>query len=70
MAALLMPKSIFVDVVQKARIGAAPILAGSAELRRLVADLASRFTVSKQAAEIRLSTLGLLVPAGQKVLGG
>lgn len=70
MAALLMPKSIFVDVVQKAKVGAAPILAGTADLKRLVAYLASRFTVSKQAAEIRLATLGLLVPAGQKVLGG
>jgi hypothetical protein len=70
MAALLMPRSIFIEVVEKARSGAAPILAGTADLKRLVADLASRFTVSKQAAEIRLSTLGVLVPAGQKVLGG
>jgi hypothetical protein len=68
MAALLMPRSVFLAVATFLQGANGPSMPGSADARRLVVDLASRFEVSRQAADIRLSTLGVLGPAGQRAL--
>lgn len=64
MAALLMPRSLFVEaakhVLQSRGIGLSEVIAGSLEQRRLLEDLAGLFEVSKQACEIRLRTVGLV----------
>jgi hypothetical protein len=69
MAALLMPRSVFLGVATALQGGSRPSSPGSADARQLVGELASRFEVSRQAAEIRLTTLGVLGPAGQRALG-
>ena len=62
MAALLMPKPLFVDATLQALasvgINDNSIEAGSAEHRHLVDQLAARFSVSKQAVSIRLTIFG------------
>lgn len=70
MAALLMPRSFFLQVA-RIEIGAAfpdhdRVPAGSEV--RIAAALAERLDVSKQAARIRLETLGLVDPPGQAKL--
>ena len=66
MAALLMPRSVFLEVATSLQGGSGPSMPGSADARRLVGELASRFEVSRQATEIRLTTLGVVGPAGQR----
>lgn len=72
MGALLMPRPVFLSAVKEARgllgVGNAAIAAGSAVHERLVAVLASRFTVSRQAARIRLSGLKLVHSPDQPAL--
>lgn len=67
MAALLMPRPIFLDVAHRAigrfLPGRRDVPAG--DERRMVEELSQLFKVSKQAAKIRLETLGLVVPPGQ-----
>ncbi len=53
-AALLMPHSIFAEHVKQERGSL-----GTGGLSRLVKNLAARFDVSRQSAQIRLQTLGL-----------
>ena len=64
MGALLMPKPVFVraarQVMDAAGIVDCAIQAGSVEHAQLVDHLAQRFTVSKQAARIRLSAFGIV----------
>lgn len=70
MAALLMPKSLFQKVarqhVEEVFPGRDKIPAGGEE--RVAARLAPILEVSKQAARIRLSTLGFVEPHGQTQL--
>ncbi len=68
MAALLMPAPVFRAVAGEEldRLGLPP---GSGPNSRLAATLASRFQVSRQAASIRLETLRITSPAGQRHLG-
>ena len=72
MGALLMPKPILLEAVDKGRlaVGAADrlIAAGSAMHENLAAILARRFAVSKQAARIRLDALRIVHPADQRTL--
>lgn len=72
MAALLMPRSVFLSAVEEelARLALSPdsLAGGSLEARRLAARLATFFAVSKQAAEIRLQNLGVIRTAGQGLL--
>jgi hypothetical protein len=62
LAALLMPKSLFLKIargeIARAFPGREQVPAGSEE--RIVPTLASKFEVSKQAARIRLGTLSLI----------
>ncbi len=69
MAALLMPAPVFRAVAAEEldRLGLPP---GTGQNPRLTAALASRFLVSRQAAAIRLETLRIISPAGQRHLGG
>lgn len=62
MAALLMPRPVFLDRVRRefANRSGERVLAGTPEARALAEVLASIFAVSRQAAEIRLSTMGFL----------
>ena len=64
MGALLMPKPVFVKAAQHAMdaigIVDSAIQAGSIEHTRLVDQLARRFSVSGQAARIRLSAFGIV----------
>ena len=65
MAALLMPRKVFSKVTrtQLAELGSGgDIQAGSDQALRLAGRLAERFDVSKQAASIRLATLGFTNP--------
>jgi len=64
MAALLMPRPLFVQAFYE-ETGGENLSRGTADVTGIVARLASRFQVSKQAAEIRLSTLQLVSAAGQ-----
>lgn len=68
MAALLMPRSIFLEVSRALLPGGRPPSLGTQEARQLIGELASRFEVSRQAAEIRLATLGVVGAAGQRAL--
>jgi hypothetical protein len=69
MAALLMPRPVFLAVVKGLEGGKnRQVSPGSVETRQLVEELALRFEVSRQAAEIRLTTLGVLARAGQGTL--
>jgi len=72
MGALLMPKPVFLSAVKDARsllgVGQAAIATGSAVHDRLVTVLATRFTVSRQAARIRLSSLKLVHSPDQPAL--
>lgn len=71
MAGLLMPRSIFQDVAGRefGRLGMAIGTTLSPDSSNRVASvLARRFEVSRQAASIRLETLGLVKPAAQPAL--
>lgn len=67
MAALLMPKALFVTAFRQEteHLGLNRIDKGAAVVERMVANLAKRFQVSKQAASIRFETLELLAQQGQ-----
>jgi len=64
MAALLMPKKLFLELfdalVAEAALLPSQLTAGSSETPALAGTLAERFKVSKQAATIRIETLGAL----------
>jgi hypothetical protein len=69
MSALLMPKEVFVLVVRHSRAtlslpDGAPS-SGSQDARALTEEIARRFSVSKQAAWIRLLSQGVVVAAAQ-----
>jgi len=68
MAALLMPKGLFVSEARSlaARLGLRPgnLTRDAPETRRLVGGLAEIFAVSRQATEIRLQGVGFIGPAG------
>jgi|SRR5882724_1216918 len=70
MAALLMPRKLFLQVARTEITAAYPranqIPAGSEAI--VAAKLAARFEVSRQAARIRLETLALLPSASQRLL--
>jgi hypothetical protein len=69
MAALLMPRRVFGEVARSEisqAIGSATI--GEMEISLIVPTIAARFAVSKQAATIRLRTLGFVPAAGQQSL--
>jgi hypothetical protein len=71
MAALLMPTDLFHDLTKAALadLGLAfPLEVGTKEAARLASALANRCTVSRQAASIRLQTLGYVHPAGTRSL--
>lgn len=70
MAALLMPRPIFIAVCQQelSRLGNQPVFAGTAEADAIAGQLARAFQVSRQAAMIRLKTLGVLATRGQEHL--
>jgi hypothetical protein len=70
MAALLMPRPLFVTLCQKelARLGKDRVLADTPEAQAIAGRLAKAFQVSCQAAMIRLKTLDLLAIAGQEYL--
>jgi hypothetical protein len=71
MAALLMPRSVFLQAVAraKAEVGLFPEEALRSEgLDGVVRRLARRFEVSRQAARIRLEELGLVTAPGQRTL--
>ncbi len=65
MAALLMPRGVFLPVVELLEPRNPPLPSGSSAARQLAQELALRFQVSRQAAEIRLATLGVVTPPGQ-----
>ncbi len=69
MAALLMPRSLFRrltdNVATQRGLAAEALRIGSATAAMLTAEMAALFDVSKQAAGIRLETLGILPLAGQ-----
>jgi IrrE N-terminal-like domain len=69
MAALLMPKALFLAVLQSERerlsIGSGPILKGSGEANQLARSLARRFDVSIQSVEIRLEEFKAFAVPGQ-----
>ncbi len=73
MAALLMPRALFVAVASEERAALGlpdfPLVVGSLDTDRLVQRVAARFEVSRQAAEIRLRTLGLSIDASAQALG-
>ncbi len=72
MAALLMPRVTFRKLVDEtvARLGLErdALVVGSAATATLAADVAATCEVSKQAASIRLETLGLVSARGQRVM--
>lgn len=67
MAALLMPKVLFIKAFmqEKVRAGLARVDRGSVAAATLVDKLAARFMVSKQATAIRFDSLQLLSKPGQ-----
>lgn len=73
MAALLMPRRLFATFAgdERERLGLPPLplVEGSRDSDRLVRRLAARFDVSRQAAQIRLRTLGLVTDASAPGLG-
>ncbi len=72
MAALLMPQSPFRQlagkVAEQRRLATESLTIGSSPAATLAAEMAALFDVSRQAARIRLETLGILSPAGQPLL--
>ena len=74
MSALLMPKEVLVPVVQQARavllFQDRALQKGSPGARELIQEVARRFSVSKQAAGIRLEGQDVLAPTRQDSLGG
>ena len=62
MAALLMPRSVFGEAARSA-------FSTNVTAKAIVERLARRFEVSREAARIRLSTLGFLDPAGAPTPG-
>jgi hypothetical protein len=72
MAALLMPRSLFVqkadEVSRQRRFQCKGLLRESFEAEQLTAQMATLFAVSRQAASIRLETLRFFVAAGQQQL--
>jgi hypothetical protein len=70
MAALLMPRTLFVAVTEQElqRMGVERVMLETAEAGRLAKRLAAAFEVSGQAAMIRLQTLELLGIPGQSYL--
>jgi hypothetical protein len=72
MACLLMPKDLFVAAFRQEmdRLKLDRIDKGSAVVATIVARLAPRFKVSKQATSIRIETLELLTQPGQSLLPG
>jgi hypothetical protein len=72
MAALLMPRSLFSTVANEEsyRLGfqSEAVIPGSFEAEMLAARMSTLFSVSRQAALIRLETLGLLASASQQRL--
>lgn len=70
MAALLMPRSLFVAVCQKeiSLLGTGRVYANTPEAQTLAACLSRAFQVSRQAAMIRLKTLDVLAIPGQEYL--
>jgi hypothetical protein len=73
MAALLMPQSLFrqlaIKIADERQISTDRLNIGSAPAARLSAEMGVLFDVSKQAAGIRLETLGFASPARQAWLG-
>jgi hypothetical protein len=69
MAALLMPQILFRQLASKItaqhHLAAEALSIGSAAAALLAAEMATLFDVSRQAAGIRLETLGILSPVGQ-----
>jgi hypothetical protein len=70
MAALLMPRALFIAVCQKElmRLGVNRVIADTPEAGSIAARLAKAFQVSCQAAMIRLKTLEVLAIPGQHYL--
>ena len=70
MAALLMPRPLFVAVCQKQllRLGKDRIYADTPEADAIASQVARAFQVSRQAAMIRLKTLEVLAARGQEYL--
>lgn len=70
MAAVLMPKQLFSTLAaeETAAVGVTSIEADSESARALAGRMASRFRVSREAASIRLVTLGCLRAPGQTLL--
>jgi hypothetical protein len=72
MAALLMPRALFGALAKQeaTRLGldAEDIVVGGGGSRLLAVELAKLMKVSRQAATIRLETLGIARPAGQAAL--
>jgi hypothetical protein len=73
MAALLMPRRLFSTIAAEERMANElppfPLVDASEGGDRLVRHLAARFDVSRQAAQIRLRTLGLLADSSATDLG-
>jgi hypothetical protein len=69
MAALLMPQSLFRrlagKVAEQHHLAAEALSIGSTAAAILTAEMAALFDVSRQAAGIRLETLGIVSPVGQ-----
>ena len=69
MAALLMPQSLFRqlagEVAERRGLAGDALNIGSVAAATLTAEMATLFMVSRQAAGIRLETLGILSPVGQ-----
>jgi hypothetical protein len=71
MAALLMPRTIFRRLAYRhIDPERGQLTIGSPAVTALAADLAGVFRVSKQAAAIRLQTIGIATPAGVSTLPG
>ena len=70
MAALLMPRGLFVEVARRAMsdLGIPTPAEGSPDASVLAEELADRFAVSHQAATIRLTTLGVVRQAARPSL--
>lgn len=74
MASLLMPQRFFTtfvaEVVREQGLDSSKLVAGSAGAATLVAEVASRCAVSRQAAQIRLEALHAISPRGQGRFSG
>jgi Zn-dependent peptidase ImmA (M78 family) len=72
MAALLMPRPVFRAVtnqeIKRLALPCRKVKVGSSTAELLAAQVAARFTVSRQAALIRFETLGIVSPAGHQRL--